>query len=455
MRDLMFAIAMLMVIPLAIVRPVNAYLVWGWTAVLIPTSYLFGFMQGARLNFLFAMIAILLVLFRRVDWSLYKPNRTVWIYLLLLTHATIAFLLGFDGNKDNGTYYEVLAKVMVFCLLMPMFIHQRLHIHAMVMVIVFGMGIHGVLDGLKTLSSGGAHNMYGPRGSMIYDRNHLSTALAVVLPLAYFLYQYARHRIMRMGFLAAFALIVLAIMAGGSRGGFIALAVVGFWLILTSRRRWSTLLIVATLGSLLFVFAPERWTSRLSTIETADSDASFMGRVVAWKISAAIAVDNPVFGGGFHAVQYQPVWDRYKDAPSPLDFLNIEIPPFKAKAAHSIYFEVMGDQGFVGLLIFLGMLSHALYSRGSIKRMAQELGPRFTWARDLGDMLMLSVLAYMTGGASVSVAYLELIYMVVMLMEILRVHVRDAHVAEMRARKVLATAERSASPTSDKAAAAH
>ncbi|MFY8044884.1 MAG: putative O-glycosylation ligase, exosortase A system-associated, partial [Rhodoferax sp.] len=68
----------------------------------------------------------------------------------------------------------------------------------------------------------------------------------------------------------------------------------------------------------------------------------------------------------------------------------------------------------------------AIWSRFTIKRMAAQLGPSFQWARDMGDMLMLSVLAYMVGGASVSVAYLEVIYMVVMLMELLRLHVARA-----------------------------
>ena len=41
-------------------------------------------------------------------------------------------------------------------------------------------------------------------------------------------------------------------------------------------------------------------------------------------------------------------------------------------------------------------------------------------------MLMLAILAYMTGGAAVSLAYYEVIYMVVMLMELLKLHVLRA-----------------------------
>lgn len=426
MRDLMFALAMLMVIPMAIARPINAYYLWGWTAVLIPTSYFYGFMVNARMNLFFAVLTLFLVMLGRVRLTEYQPNRVTWLYLIFLLHATFSFLLGYPNNPGNGQYYETLVKVMVFCLLMPMFIHSRLRLHVMILVLVLGMSLHGVLDGLKTIASGGGHKMYGPADSMIGDRNHLSTALAVTLPLIYYLYLHSHHRLVRWGTLATFALVALAIMGGGSRGGFLAMGIVGFWLIMTTRHKVWAFVGIAALGTAFFAFAPEQWTERLSTIQSADEDDSFMGRVIAWKISSALALENPIFGGGFHAVQVQYVWDTFKTSPGLLGFVNTPVPEFAAKAAHSIYFEIMGDLGFVGLAIFLGILLHAIYSRFAIKRMANELGKGYIWARDMGDMLMLAVIAYMAGGAGVSLGYFEMTYMIIMMMEMLRIHVRNA-----------------------------
>jgi probable O-glycosylation ligase (exosortase A-associated) len=201
------------------------------------------------------------------------------------------------------------------------------------------------------------------------------------------------------------------------------MGIVGFWLIMTTRRKWLTLFLIAALAVAFTIYAPEQWTDRLSTIQEADQDDSFMGRVIAWRVSSALALSNPVFGGGFHSVQVQYVWDIFKSSPGLLGFLNLPIPEFSAKAAHSIYFEVMGDMGFVGLLIFMTILLQSIYSRFAIKRMVATLGNQYTWARDLADMLMLAVIAYMAGGAAVSLAYLEVIYMIIMLMELLRLHV--------------------------------
>jgi len=90
---------------------------------------------------------------------------------------------------------------------------------------------------------------------------------------------------------------------------------------------------------------------------------------------------------------------------------------------------VMGDLGLVGLGLFLTILLRAIWSRFTIKRLAKQLGAPYQWARDMADMLMLSVLAYLVGGASVSLGYLEVIYMIVMLMELLRLHLVRAAAA--------------------------
>lgn len=433
MRDLMFAMAMLLAIPLAIARPINAYYLWGWTAVLIPTSFFYGFMASARMNLVFAVLTLALVALGRVKWSDYQPNRVTWLYLLFLAHATMAFLLGYEGNPDNARYYEFLAKIMVFCLLMPLFINSRLRMHVMLLVIVLGLGLHGVLEGLKTILSGGAHNMYGPAGTMISDRNHLSTALALVLPIIYYLHFYSASRLIRAGMLVAFGLVALAIMGGGSRGGFVALAIVAIWLFMTSRHRFRTLVFVCLLGFVFYYFGAELWADRLSTIQDAKEDESFMGRVIAWKVSSAIALSHPIFGAGFHAVQVNAIWDIFKYSPGLFGFLDLPVPTFTAKAAHSIYFEVMGDMGFVGLFLFLTILLQSIHSRFAIKRMVKQLGgTRCLWARDLADMLMLSVIAYMVGGAAVSLGYFEVVYMVIMLMELLRLHVAREVAANSR-----------------------
>ena len=57
--------------------------------------------------------------------------------------------------------------------------------------------------------------------------------------------------------------------------------------------------------------------------------------------------------------------------------------------------------------------------------MAKAAGPRLDWARDLAEMLTISVIAFVTGGALLSAAYFELPYVLFMLLEVLKIHVRQ------------------------------
>jgi len=58
--------------------------------------------------------------------------------------------------------------------------------------------------------------------------------------------------------------------------------------------------------------------------------------------------------------------------------------------------------------------------------MASSVGPRLQWAVDLAYMIVISTMAYAVGGALLSAAYFELPYILFMLLEVLKLQVRDA-----------------------------
>lgn len=428
MRDLALALMMVMVIPMALARPFNAYLLWGWTGFLAPTTYFYGFMYGARINFICAALTIVLVFLKGFKIDAYARNPMAWMYILFAMHATLVLMLAYEGNPNNLKYYEILIKGLVFSLAMPIFVQSREHIHAILVVIGLGVGVHGVLNGLKSLLTFGAHNMLGPTGTMLEDRNHLSVALAILIPILFYLRAYAKNRIAKAALEGVILLILIAVLAGGSRAGFITLAVVGVGALITAKKKLAPIALVVIVYFGFFQFAPESIVSRISTISAPNQDDSFMGRVAAWEISSAIALENPAFGGGFHAVQTQHVWDKFKFQSGLLSFLNLPPPEFSPKAAHSIYFELLGDMGFLGAMLFGLMVLRVFYLRRLITQMTLKKSSRVgAWTRDLANALALSVLAYLIGGASVSLAYFELIYVIFMLMELLVLIVNDSN----------------------------
>jgi probable O-glycosylation ligase (exosortase A-associated) len=420
MRDLMMAMAMGAAIPMALLNGFVAYLLWGWTAVLSPAFYLYGFMQSFRFNFVFAIISIgMLILGRVQQKGTFQWNRTTVLLVLFLLHASLSTLFAYRPNPILGDVMSDFAKSMVFCLLMPFFVTSRYRIHAMLIMVAFGLGLHGVVEGGKVLTSGGGHNVQGIPASKLSDNNHFAVGMAMALPILLYLYQYSQKKWVSLAFLGALLLTVMSILGTNSRGGFLAMAVVGIWVVLTSRRKFLSLVVVAVCAVAVLYFAPDTWFSRIDSINDAGQDSSFLGRLFAWQVSSAIALQNPIFGGGMRAQQIGWIYEMFKDAPALFDLTSGFVVGY-AVAAHSIYFQVLGEQGFVGLALFLAILGNALITRVEIKNLAKKLGDDFLWARDLADLLAVSVVAFAVGGAGVSLAHFETLYVVVMLQELLK-----------------------------------
>jgi probable O-glycosylation ligase (exosortase A-associated) len=418
-RDLMILSAFLVMLPMAMTDGFVAFLLWGWSGLVALDQYTFGFAQSVRFNLIFALIALAWILADSAKRNSRLPfGRTGLFFLLWAVQATVSATLGYPNNPNNAALYEHLMKALLFAILMPLVVTSRFRIHALLIAIALALSFHGLLDGLKFLVTGGGHIVRGIQ--KFGDNNHFAVALVMSIPLIYYLFQYSRSRLVRLGALGSLTLTTLAVIGTRSRGGFVGLAIVGLVIALTSRKRWQGLLMVALGAGLVVLMAPDSWSERMNTIKSADQDGSFMQRVEAWQVSSAMALHNPLTGGGFHAVQTQPVWEQYRGQSGLLGFVDIGSPSRGFRAAHSIYFEVLGDTGFVGLAIFLGMLANIFITRTEIKRMVRLAGPSLHWAGDLSDALAASVAAFMVGGSTVSLAYNEVLYMFAMLMEILK-----------------------------------
>ena len=419
MRDWMMLGAMAFMVPMALMHGFVAFLLWGYTTVLAPANFLYGFMQGFRYNFVFAGIALAsLFLGRLPEAGRFRFDRTAVLLLLFFVHTIVSAVVAPDENLLKYGRIEGFSKSMAFVLLMPLFITSRLRLHACLLVIVLGLGLHGVVEGLKFVASGGSHRIAGIGGSSLSDNNLVAVGLAMLLPLFIYFFQQMEGRLARWAALAGLGLTILAVVATNSRGGLIALVVLGLWYVMTTRNKALALLLVLVAAGVVLLLAPDSWFSRINSINTAQEDGSFMNRVLAWKISSAIALANPVFGLGFDAINVSKIWYAYMDAPSLLPFVTTE--RYTPKVAHSIYFQVMADSGFVGLALFMGVLVSAFISGMEIRREVRKRPQQLRWARDLSDALILALVGYMAGGAGVSLVYYELVYIVVAMLAILK-----------------------------------
>lgn len=424
MRDLVILAAWAAMLPFAFTRPIIGVMLWVWSSFLSPNEYIFGFMAAVPFNKVVAAVTLLALLAGGVTRR-FRADTHSLLLLALAVVATLSTLTAVSTSPVVAMLYEKLIKILVLCVILRWVVDDRLKMHAVLMAMILGMAFHGVLEGLKFLASGGAHVIVGV--PTIGDNNHFALAILLVLPIVYFLYTQAAHKLARLALLGAGVIGVVSVVGTLSRGGLIGLVAVAGFFLMSSSRKVMNLLLLAALGGMLLLVAPDRWFNRMDTIETAKEDNSFMFRIVAWKISTLIAMDNPLLGGGFHAVQDVAVWRRYASDFHKLDFIATPEPdPELSVAAHSIYFQALGDLGLLGLSCFLSILAVAWFNAQFVK---QRAGPDQGWMRELATMLQASLVAFTVSGAALSMAWFEPIYVIVTLLAALRAMVEESAAA--------------------------
>jgi len=92
--------------------------------------------------------------------------------------------------------------------------------------------------------------------------------------------------------------------------------------------------------------------------------------------------------------------------------------PTDVHAPHSIYFQVLGEHGFVGLALFLAFLFFSWRTGSRVLRFCKDK-PELKWASDLAAMCQVSLLGYCAGGAFLTLAYADLLYDVVIILVVL------------------------------------
>jgi probable O-glycosylation ligase (exosortase A-associated) len=180
-----------------------------------------------------------------------------------------------------------------------------------------------------------------------------------------------------------------------SRGALIAIVGMSIYLWLKSPRKLVFGVGMALAGFFVLTFMSQRWEMRMGTITEYEADASATGRINAWWMAWNLAKDN-FFGGGFD-IYTKEAFAQY--APNPLD----------VHAAHSIYFQMLGEHGYIGLLLFLLLWWFVWRSAGWLIR--EGAGNEETlWCKHLGAMCQVSLVGYAVGGAFLSLAYFDLPY---------------------------------------------
>jgi probable O-glycosylation ligase (exosortase A-associated) len=373
---------------------------------------------GFAYTFPFALIVAIVTLFSYFMSK--EPKRIPWtaeIVVLLLFNVWILFCNLFAFYPDFAwTEWNKVWKIQLMTLVTIMLITDRQRLHWLIWAIALSLGFYGVKGGIFTIVHGGVYQVRGPLGTFIGGNNEIALALIITVPLIRYLHLQATRSWVRWGLAGAMVLTGVAAIGSQSRGALLAMLTMGAFLWLKSRGKIITGIYMAIAITLMAMVMPQKWYDRMNTIQNYEQDDSAMGRINAWHTAYAVAKDR-ITGGGL---------DMFK----PATFRRYAPDPNNIHDVHSIYFEVMGELGFVGFGLFMltGLLTWWKASK-VIKRCKKNLQDK--WAVDLASMTQVSLIGYATGGAFLGLAFFDLYYHLIAIIVILHVLTQKQAVAQM------------------------
>ncbi|MBK7674450.1 MAG: putative O-glycosylation ligase, exosortase A system-associated [Candidatus Accumulibacter sp.] len=392
MRDVLLVSIVIAMALMALKRPWVGVVLWVWLSLMNPHRYAYGFASNAPLAAIAVAATITGLLVTKERQSPFR-SLPAGILAAFALWMTISWLMGIDPAGDYLQWSKVM-KIYFMTFVALALLKTKHQIMAFAWVVAGSLAILGAKGGLFTILNGGNYRVWGPPGSFIEDNNEFALALIATIPLVHFLQLQCSRTWLK--HLLSIVIILCAASALGShsRGGMLAIACMGavFWW-RSSRKGLATLMILVMAVGVLPMM-PEAWWNRMDTIATYEEDGSAMGRITAWRVALEVA-KHYFFGGGMY-YQHQFLFLTYAGSANAL-------------AAHSIYFQVLGNHGFVGLLIYLALCFTTYRCAGWLRTNAGNI-PEAKWAAQLGGMIQVSLAGYAVGGAFLSLAYFDLPY---------------------------------------------
>jgi putative inorganic carbon (hco3(-)) transporter len=393
MRDIALVLVFIPMLLMALRHTWAGVLLWTWFSLMNPHRLTYGFAFDMQFAAVAAAATLLSMVWNRGKLHLPRDGATVALILFMFWLCVTTFFAFYPGLSLQ--FLDRALKVLFMTLIAIVAIRERKHIELFVWVNVLSLGFYGVRGGLFAMLTGFQFRVWGPLDTFIADNNALGLALVMTIPLAYYLWQTNTRPWLRRGLLALMLLCAVAALSTKSRGAFLAILSMSGVLWWRAPRKLISGAVIVVAGLVMVSAMSDSWTERMRTIQNYQEDQSAMQRLNAWETAINIANDRPT-GAGF-LIATRDIFERYSPTPE------------WVFTAHSIYFQALGEHGWVGLVLFLAMGWFSFRSAAQIRKLAGQR-PECQWASDLAGMVQVSMIGYAIGGAFLSLTYYDLPY---------------------------------------------
>lgn len=327
-----------------------------------------------------------------------------------------------DFPEDAQTKWDWVWKALLFAIFLPLTLTTRARIEGLALSLVLSVAMIVIATGLKVVTGGGGYgelNFFVDDNSGIYESSTLATVAIGMIPLLWWFVKHGtifpRHWTVTV-FAAALTFAALLVPIGTeARTGLLCIAALAVLLLRYSKRRILFIAGAGVLGLTALPFLPQSYYDRMATIAEPGRDESASTRVAVWNWTLDYVQTKP-FGGGFDAYRsnrftYTMPVKKTEGNTTTIEYTEVED---KARAYHSSVFEMLGEQGWPGLGMWLLLHIVGLWQMERIQRRWKKAEEETTrWIAPLAAALQMGAVIYLVGALFQGIAYQPVMLMLV------------------------------------------
>jgi probable O-glycosylation ligase (exosortase A-associated) len=419
MRDLGLIAFLLAVLALGMKRPFVFVLAFVYVDIVQPQRLSYYLLSSASISMMLAPLAMgAWLLFDEKRWTRFSGRQG----LILLTLVYVA-LTTFNADLPVEAQYKWVWvwKVLVFAAFLPFTLWSRLRIEALLLVVTLSAASIIIAVGIKTAAGGGGYGAnlaFVDNNTGLFEGSTMSTAAIALVPIIMWLMRHGTlfptdWRVKLFSYSLIFACLLIPV-GTQARTGMLCIAALVVLLLRHVKRRFLYIGLLGVVGLAAMPLLPSSFSERMGTIKEYEADASASTRLAIWSWTIDYATKNP-FGGGFEAYRQNKLQIAVKDVEGSgaTSRVQQEIVQDQGRAYHSSYFEMLGEQGFPGLALFLLLHLYGVFRMEALRRRFRRAGPEDEWVGSLAGALQTAHLIYLVGSLFVGIAFMPFMYMLI------------------------------------------
>jgi probable O-glycosylation ligase (exosortase A-associated) len=416
-RDLAFIAFLVAFFGMGFKRPFLLVLVYVYIDIVSPQRLTYLLLNSVPISLIAVALAV-------GGWMLADDKRDTRVggrqvlIVLLMLYCWVT-TTGADFPVEAKEKWDWVWKTLIFAAFLPLTLRTRLRIESLLLFMILSASSIIIVGGIKTIASGGGGygqlNLMVDNNSGLYEGSTISAVAIAIIPVIFWFMTYGTifkpdWRVK--GFCLALVFACLLIPVGTStRTGLLCIGLLAVLSLRVVKRKALYLTILAALGLAAVPFLPSAFTDRMNTIKTYDADASASTRLAVWQWTIEYAKTHP-FGGGFEAYRGNHIrYDLKAVAGAGEPGPRVEVD--KARAYHSAYFEMLGEQGYFGLALWLAINVIGIVRMEILRRRYADPAGELAWAGPLAGALQSAQIIYLLGAAFIAIAFQPFIYMLI------------------------------------------